>query len=77
MRHRSTVARRRLAGIDGVQSVGGASAGLDELAQVAQLLADDEIVLPIDSVFPLERVREAYERLEAGHVRGKIVVLTE
>lgn len=64
-------------GIAGIQSVGGADAGLDELAQIAHLLADDEIVLPIDSVFPLERVGEAYERLEAGHLRGKIVVVTE
>ncbi|MCY7412161.1 MAG: zinc-binding dehydrogenase [Salinibacterium sp.] len=35
------------------------------------------MVLPIDSVFPLERVREAYEHLMAGHLRGKIVLVTQ
>jgi NADPH:quinone reductase-like Zn-dependent oxidoreductase len=64
-------------GIPGVQTVGGAAAGLSELERVARMLADADIVLPIDSVFPIERVGEAYERLEAGHVRGKIVVVTE
>ena len=28
----------------------------------------------IDEVFPLERAAEAHERLEAGHVRGKLVL---
>jgi D-arabinose 1-dehydrogenase-like Zn-dependent alcohol dehydrogenase len=41
------------------------------------MLSEGEIVLPIDSVFPIERVGEAYERLEAGHVCGKVVVVTE
>ena len=29
----------------------------------------------VDSVLPLERVREAHERIEAGDVFGKIVVV--
>lgn len=58
----------------GVGFVGGSAAGPAELEQLAQLIASGEITLPIDSVFPLERVREAYERLIAGHVRGKIVL---
>jgi NADPH:quinone reductase-like Zn-dependent oxidoreductase len=63
--------------VSGVQTVGGAAAGLSELDQLARLLSDGDIVLPIDSVFPIERVGEAYERLETGHVRGKIVAVTE
>lgn len=58
----------------GVGFVGGSGAGPAELAKLAALIAGGEIVLPIDSVFPLERVSEAYERLIAGHVRGKIVL---
>lgn len=64
-------------GISGVQTAGGAAAGLSELEKVARLLSGGDIVLPIDSVFPIERVGEAYARLEAGHVRGKIVAVTE
>jgi NADPH:quinone reductase-like Zn-dependent oxidoreductase len=61
----------------GAQSVGGHAAGNDELAELAGLLADNELVLPIDSIYPIERTAEAYGRLEAGHVRGKIVVVTD
>lgn len=57
-----------------VTHVGGAQATNDDLAHVAQLLAQGELVLPIDSEYPLERVAEAYERLMAGHLRGKIVL---
>lgn len=61
----------------GAKTVGGGAAGNAELAELAQLLADNELVLPIDSIFPIERTAEAYGRLEAGHVRGKIVVVTD
>ena len=39
--------------------------------------ATGEIVLPIDSAYPLERVREAYEHQIAGHLRGKVVLTLE
>lgn len=61
----------------GARTVGGSAAGNAELAEIAGLIARGEVSLPIDSVYPLERIAEAYGRLEAGHVRGKIVVVTE
>ncbi|MBW8872988.1 MAG: NADP-dependent oxidoreductase [Leifsonia sp.] len=61
----------------GAQNVGGRAAGNDELAELAGLLAENELVLPIDSIFPIERTVEAYGRLETGHVRGKIVIVTD
>ncbi|ODA90834.1 zinc-binding dehydrogenase [Leifsonia xyli subsp. xyli] len=61
----------------GAATVGARAAGNAELAEAARLLAGSELVLPIDSVYPIERVVEAYGRLEAGHVRGKIVVVTD
>ncbi len=61
----------------GANTVGGSAATLDDLAEIADLIAENELVLPIDSIFPIERVVEAYARLEAGHVRGKIVLVTE
>ncbi|MGJ4843058.1 NADP-dependent oxidoreductase [Leifsonia sp. Le1] len=61
----------------GARTVGGSAAGNEELAWLAGLLAEDECILPIDSIFPIERVIEAFARLEAGHVRGKIVLVTD
>ena len=39
-----------------------------------QLVFDGVIRAPIDEVLPLERAREAHERLEAGKVFGKLVL---
>jgi NADPH:quinone reductase-like Zn-dependent oxidoreductase len=61
----------------GARNVGGRAAGNAELAELAALLAGNEIVLPIDSIYPIERTAEAYGRLEAGHLCGKIVVVTD
>lgn len=61
----------------GAKNVGGRAAGNDDLAELADLLAENELVLPIDSIYPIERTVEAYGRLEAGHVRGKVVVVTD
>ncbi|WP_025157081.1 NADP-dependent oxidoreductase [Leifsonia aquatica] len=61
----------------GARNVGGHAAGNDELAELAGLLAENELILPIDSIYPIERTAEAYGRLEAGHLRGKIVVVTD
>lgn len=61
----------------GAGSVGGSSAKPGDLELIARLLAENELVLPIDSIFPIERTGEAFGRLESGHVRGKIVVVTE
>ncbi|KRC50579.1 zinc-binding dehydrogenase [Leifsonia sp. Root227] len=61
----------------GARTVGGSAAGNAELAEIAAMLAEDECLLPIDSIFPIERVAEAFARLEAGHVRGKIVLVTD
>ena len=59
-----------------VRGVGGAAAGTAELAMIAALLADGTIELPIDSVHPLDDVRDAYARSIEGHATGKIVVVT-
>lgn len=61
----------------GAKTVGGAQGTLGALVELAEMIAENELVLPIDSIFPIERVAESYGRLEAGHVRGKIVIVTE
>lgn len=64
-------------GAHGARNVGGSAAGNEELAELAALLAENELVLPIDSIYPIERTADAYGRLEAGHVRGKVVIVTD
>ncbi len=50
----------------------GASA--EVLAELAALIADGRVEIPIARVFPLVEVREAYRELEQGHTHGKIVL---
>jgi NADPH:quinone reductase-like Zn-dependent oxidoreductase len=60
----------------GVKAEGNAAgASAATLAELAQLVAAGELELPITATYPLDQVREAYERLATGHVRGKIVLL--
>jgi len=50
----------------------GASAGT--LAELAGLIADGQLEVPIAATYPLSQVRDAYRRLASGHIRGKIVL---
>lgn len=61
----------------GATHIGGAQATNDDLAQLAELVANGEIEFPISGIYPLERAAEAYEELERGHVRGKLIVVTD
>jgi len=45
------------------------------LAELAGLVADGSLEIPIAATFPLERVRDAYRELEGRHSHGKIVLL--
>lgn len=60
----------------GVRGIGGAVAGVKELAVIADLLAAGVVELPIDTVHPLEDASDAYAQLIEGHARGKIVLVT-
>jgi NADPH:quinone reductase-like Zn-dependent oxidoreductase len=50
----------------------GASA--EVLAELAGLIADGKLEVPIAAVYPLAEVRDAFRELEEGHTRGKIVL---
>jgi NADPH:quinone reductase-like Zn-dependent oxidoreductase len=53
----------------------GSTMGNDrEFDAIVQALGDGALLPPVDAVFPLERAREAYERLAAGEQFGKIVL---
>jgi NADPH:quinone reductase-like Zn-dependent oxidoreductase len=60
----------------GVKTDGGTAAGpgATVLAELAGLIADGHLEVPIADVYPLARVREAYTELERRHTHGKIVL---
>ncbi len=45
------------------------------LAELAGLVASGDLEVPIAATFELDGVRAAFEQLEQGHTRGKIILL--
>ena len=60
-------------GVKAEANAAGASAGT--LAELAALIADGDLEIPVAATYPLAEVRAAYRELEGGHVRGKIVLI--
>ncbi|GGR10604.1 NADP-dependent oxidoreductase [Streptomyces netropsis] len=60
----------------GVKTDGGVAAGpgAKVLAELAGLIADGQLEVPIANVYPLAQVGEAYTELERRHTHGKIVL---
>jgi NADPH:quinone reductase-like Zn-dependent oxidoreductase len=59
----------------GVKTDGNAvGASVEVMAELAGLIADGKLVVPIAAVYPLVQVRAAFRELEQGHTRGKIVL---
>jgi NADPH:quinone reductase-like Zn-dependent oxidoreductase len=60
----------------GVKAEGNAvGASAPTLTELAGLVAEGALEVPIAATYRLDQVREAYTRLESGHVRGKIVLI--
>ena len=58
-----------------VSTAGNAdAANADVLAELAALIADGRLEVPVAEVFALEDVRKAYRTLEQRHTRGKLVL---
>jgi len=56
-------------------TLGGSDARPDiSLPLAAQLLADSRLVIKVQT-FPFDRVQEAYQISQSGHVRGKLVLV--
>ncbi|MBV8221020.1 MAG: NADP-dependent oxidoreductase [Solirubrobacterales bacterium] len=51
-----------------------AAASADVLAELAHLIDEGRLEVPIAKVYPLDDVRGAYRELEQRHTRGKIVL---
>ena len=45
-----------------------------QLGEIADLIDAGKVRVEVAETFPLDQVRKAYDRLEQGHVRGKIVL---
>ena len=60
-------------GVKAEGSAAGASAAT--LAELAKLIAAGKLEVPIAATFPLAQVRAAYDLLDQGHTRGKIVLI--
>jgi NADPH:quinone reductase-like Zn-dependent oxidoreductase len=60
----------------GVKAEGnGAAATAEVVAELAALVASGSLEVPIAATYPLDQVRAAFDELELGHTRGKIVLL--
>jgi NADPH:quinone reductase-like Zn-dependent oxidoreductase len=59
----------------GVKAEGNAAgASAATLAELAALISEGALEIPVAAVYPLDQVREAYTELERNHTRGKIVL---
>jgi NADPH:quinone reductase-like Zn-dependent oxidoreductase len=52
-----------------------ARSGAEVLAELAALIAEGHLEVPIANVYPLTHVRQAYTELERRHTHGKIVLV--
>lgn len=65
------------ASVYGVRNVGRGAVHPPTLDALAALVADGTLDVPIAATYPLSEVRAAFAFLEAGHLRGKVVVTAE
>ncbi|GAA3594895.1 NADP-dependent oxidoreductase [Nonomuraea rosea] len=59
----------------GVKADGSSVKSAAILAELAAMVAAGDLEVPIAATYALDDVRAAFERLEQGHTRGKIVLL--
>lgn len=60
----------------GVKAEGNAAAASAAvLAELAAMISQGSLEIPIAHVYPLDQVRAAYHELEQGHTHGKIVLV--
>ena len=59
----------------GVQVTSGGGGQAARPAQIAGLLADGRLQMPVAGTYPLDRIGDAYTESAGGHVRGKLVLI--
>ena len=60
--------------VDGVTSANGANAAPGALEELARLIAEGQLRVPIAASFPIEQIRTAVELQAGRHVHGKVVI---
>lgn len=65
------------ASVYGVRNVGRHAVHPPTLDALAALVVDGTLDVPIAATYPLSEVRAAFEFLEAGHLRGKVVLVAD
>ena len=65
------------ASVYGVRNVGRGAVHPPTLTALAALVAEGTLEVPIAATYPLSEVRAAFEFLESGHLRGKVVVTAD
>ncbi|WP_461451338.1 NADP-dependent oxidoreductase [Mucilaginibacter sp.] len=59
-----------------IKAEGSAAASTAEvLSELAQMVNDGELEIPVAKTYPLKHVKEAYQELEKHHTHGKIVLI--
>jgi NADPH:quinone reductase-like Zn-dependent oxidoreductase len=70
-----TIIDRAAAEKHGAKTDGSAAAAsADVLSELAEMIAEGRLEIPIAETFPLREVRDAYRNLEQRHTLGKIVL---
>ena len=59
----------------GIRRVGRGAPSIRTLDTLAEMVVRGELTISIDAAYPLSEVVAAFERLERGHLRGKVVVV--
>ena len=52
-----------------------AAANTDVLKELAKLIDEGKLEIPVAKTFPLSNVKEAFKELEQRHTRGKIILI--
>jgi NADPH:quinone reductase-like Zn-dependent oxidoreductase len=60
--------------IDGITPANGANAAPGALEELARLIADGRLRVPVAASFPVEQIRAAVELQAGRHAKGKIVI---
>lgn len=60
----------------GVRRVGRGPTSIPTLDALAALVVSGDLELPIAASFEFDRVADAFRRLETGHLRGKVVIVS-
>ena len=71
-----TIVDRAAAEEHGAKTDGSAAAAsVEVLAELAAMIAEGRLEVPIAKIYPLAQVREAFRDLEERHTLGKIVLV--